>query len=242
MLYGIDVSNHQGLPATYQSAPWYQEASFVIVQAIDPPAPPYPPGVTAEQLRAAKEDGKYAGAYLWLWNGTDPLADMKRKLALIPDDVALDMRLWLDVEDTTVPFDKNRCLQALAVCDDWATRRGLPATGVYSGDWYVNGYMGGWFPPGRVYWKADYSEASVVLTPEVPMRQYTSNPVDKDAMLESEIVSSDTNGTVPTADELLQAMAYIKHDVLGPIRGYKYPKVKAAITEMDRVFEQYGVD
>lgn len=192
-LYGVDLSNHNLGPATYRGQQWYQEAQFVIAQAIDPP-PSYPPGVTAEQLRAAKADGKYIGAYVWLWNSGDFESDIRHKLSTIPADVSLDMRLWLDVEDTGSSFDQQRCLRALEICDKWATAKNLPPTGVYTGQWYINGYMGGWFPPDRMYWMADYSRPPE-LFPSRPLHQYTSNPVDKNAMLESEIVTQGGNVT-----------------------------------------------
>ncbi len=241
MLNGIDISNHQGLPATYRSAAWYQEAQFVIVQAVDPPSPPWPPGVTVEQLRAAQADGKHVGVYVWLWNSGNHVADLASKLALIPGDVKLNMRLWLDVEDTTTPFDQERCLEALDLCDGWADVAGIPMTGIYTGDWYINGYMNGWFPPDRKYWQANYSltqaEAKQAVLLARPMIQYGAQPVDMDVMHESELVNVQPERTVA---DVLQALSYIDHDVLKPLRSYKLAKVVKAVAEIDRVAKQYG--
>lgn len=204
MLKGIDISNHQGPPSAYRNQQWYRDAEFVITQAIDPPAP-YAGwdvgGYTASQLRAAEEDGKYVGVYVWLWNSFSTSAatkaDIAARLALIPDDVPLSMRLWLDMEDTTQdhgPARRQDVLDALEVMDEWAGARGLPPTGVYSGDWYIRGYMDAWFPPDRVYWMADYSldpEPSPTVLPMRPIHQYTSTPVDKNVMLESELVGTE---------------------------------------------------
>jgi Glycosyl hydrolases family 25 len=199
-LYGIDISNHQTM--AYRSTWPYQGADFVIVQAIAPPSPFTGweiGGYTAEQLRAARDDDKAAGAYVWLWNSFSTSAatkaDIASRLALIPDDVPLDMRLWLDMEDTTQdhgPPRQQDVLDALEVMDEWAIDHGLPLTGVYSGDWYIRGYMDAWFPPDRVYWQANYAHtmesAEAALLPARPMIQYTSDPIDQNVMLESEVV------------------------------------------------------
>lgn len=201
---GVDISNHQGPPSAYRGAQWYGDAAFVIAQAIRPPRP-YTGwdvgGYTADQMRAAARDGKYVGVYVWLWNTLDDTAaDIRQRLALIPDDVNLDMRPWLDVEDVqanTGPSRQEDVLTALSVMDEWAFQRGLPATGVYSGDWYIRDYLGGWFPEGRLYWMADYGLPPTVL-PMRPIHQYTSSPIDLNVMLESEIVGS--NAGPPTID------------------------------------------
>lgn len=112
MMRGVDISNLQGPPETYRNQPWYQAAEFVLVQAIEPPAG-YPGhdfidpetgrhGYTGVQLRAAVEDGKKVGVYAWLWNGlADTRGDILRRLGTVPASVKLDIRPWVDVEDTT---------------------------------------------------------------------------------------------------------------------------------------------
>lgn len=204
-LNGIDGSNHQGPPAVYRNQPWYRDAEFTIWQAIAPPSPFAGwevGGYTAEQLRAAKEDGKYVGVYVWLWNSFSTSvatkADIAARLALIPDDVPLDMRLWLDMEDTTQdhgPARQQDVLDALEVMDEWADARRLPTPGVYSGDWYLRGYMDAWFPPDRVYWQANYAldaeGAAGALLPMRPLIQHTSTPADLNVMLDSEIVGTE---------------------------------------------------
>lgn len=112
MLNGCDISNLQGHPDGYRGAQWYRDAEFVIVQAIEPP-PGFPGhdfidpetgkrGYTGVQLRAAKEDGKKVGVYVWLWNGLgDTRGNILSRLATVPDSVQLDMRVWVDVEDTS---------------------------------------------------------------------------------------------------------------------------------------------
>ena len=112
MLQGIDISNLQGAPESYRHLDWYVRAAFVIVRAsgvaevskadvIDAQAgkrAAYP----AAQLRAAVEDGKKVGAYAWLWNGlADTRGNILARFATVPPSVTLDMRPWVDVEDTT---------------------------------------------------------------------------------------------------------------------------------------------
>lgn len=112
MLNGADISNLQGHPDGYRGQQWYIDSQFVLVQAIEPP-PGFPGhnfidpetgkrGYTGVQLRAAVEDGKYVGTYAWLWNGlADTRGNILARLATVPPSVKLDMRPWVDVEDTT---------------------------------------------------------------------------------------------------------------------------------------------
>jgi hypothetical protein len=112
----VDLSNLQGHPDTWPSQPWYpvyQAADAVIVQALEPP-PGFPGhdfidpetgkrGYTGAALRQAKADGKKLGTYVWLWFGlADVRGNILARLATVPDSVQLDMRPWVDVEDTTV--------------------------------------------------------------------------------------------------------------------------------------------
>jgi hypothetical protein len=115
LLKGVDISNLQGHPDTWPSQPWYgvyQEASFVIIQAIEPPLG-FPGhnfidpetgkrGYTGVALRQARADGKSVGVYVWLWNGlADTYGNIRSRLDCVPPSVRLDMRPWVDVEDTT---------------------------------------------------------------------------------------------------------------------------------------------
>lgn len=113
---GVDLSNLQGHPDTWPSQPWYwvyQEAIFVVVQAIEPPAG-FPGhdfidpetgrrGYTGVALRQARADGKLIGVYPWLWNGlADTYGNIMARLATVPPSLQpLDFRPWVDVEDTT---------------------------------------------------------------------------------------------------------------------------------------------
>lgn len=111
----LDVSNLQGHPDTWPSQAWYaryQECAAVVVQAIEPPFG-FPGhdyvdpetgkrGYTAAALRQAQADGKKIGVYVWLWNGlADTGADIRRRLETVPTSITLDMRPWVDVEDTS---------------------------------------------------------------------------------------------------------------------------------------------
>ena len=254
---GIDVSNHNTM--AYRSSLEYINSEFVIVQAINPP-PGYPGhdvgGYTSDQIMAGIDDGKYVGVYVWLWNSFSTSAatkdDIDRRLALIPD-VPLSMRLWLDMEDTTQdhgPARQQDVLDALEVMDAYAIDHDLPPTGVYSGDWYIRGYMDAWFPPGRVYWKADYSlsemGAAASLSVDVPIIQYTSDPIDTNTMLESEV---NVEPPLPPegCDDLVNALAYVCDD-LGDqlLEETKRPTVRKTVVrsivkEMQRVrTEQIG--
>lgn len=248
---GIDVSNHNTM--AYRASQEYADANFVIVQAIYPPAG-YPGhdvgGYTADQILAGIDDGKHVGVYVWLWNSFSSSAatqqDIQSRLDLIPD-VPLSMRLWLDMEDTTQdhgPARQQDVLDALEVMDNYAIEHDLPPTGVYSGDWYIRGYMDAWFPPDRVYWKADYSQnevtAMVNLSTSVPIIQYTSDPLDQNVMLDSEIIS-EPEPAPDGCDDLVNALAYVCDDLgdqlLAETKRTTMRKtvVRAIVKEMQRV-------
>ena len=248
-LYGLDLSNWNTME--YRVLPEYQAADFVIVQSIAPPEPFMGweiGGYTAQQLRAGVEDQKHVGVYVWLWNhfatSAATQADIAARLALIPDDVPLDMRLWLDMEDTNLdhgPARQQDVLDALEVMDEWAIAHDLPLTGVYSGDWYLRDYMDAWFPLERVYWQANYAHtqdsAAEALLPMRPVIQYTSDPIDQNVMLESEIV-----GEVPEdCSQLITALAYVADDLgdqlLAEAKRTNVRKtvVRSIVKEMQRV-------
>jgi hypothetical protein len=258
-LYGADISNHQGPPATYRGQPWYQESQFIIAQAIPRPLPD---GYVGEQLRAAQADGKHCGAYVWLWH--DPTwrmgdgsveDDQRRRLATIPDDVQLDMRLWLDVEDNQstgwkvpIPQRVDDVKRALAVLDEWSAARGLPAAGIYWSDWFISLLFGGQDYFGRRQWKAHYgAPAGSLIHDTCVAHQYTSTPVDQNIMLASEIV---TAGAPPATDPcagLVTALAYLGDDLpprleaamKGKMTAADKTEVLAVAAELRRVREQF---
>jgi hypothetical protein len=87
---------------------------------------------------------------------------------------------------------------ARAAADEWAEQRGLPASGGYSGDWYVNAYLGQQWPDDWLKWWANYGvPAGGLMGGAVVMHQFTSTPVDQDMMLESEIVATDQPSPPP---------------------------------------------
>lgn len=114
----VDLSNLQGHPDSWSSQPWYpvyEAVQAVIVQALEPPSG-FPGhdfidpetgkrGYTGVALRRAVADGKKVGVYVWLWNGlADTKGNIAARLACVPPSVRLDMRPWVDVEDTSSSF------------------------------------------------------------------------------------------------------------------------------------------
>lgn len=261
-LHGIDISNHQGPSAGYRDRSWYQEAQFLIAQAIPRPLPS---GYVADQLRAAQGDGKSVGCYTWLWH--DPSwrmgdqtveDDQKRRLATIPDDVQLDMRLWLDVEDNqstgwnrvTIAQRVDDVNRALAVLDEWSYARGLPEAGIYWSRYFIDLLFGGRDYFGRKQWLAHYGiEPGSLIGGTCVAHQYTSTPVDQNKMLESEIVTT-TPPEVPVEDPcagLATALAYIGDDLSPRLEAAmkgrttlaKKADVRAVAAELRRVREQF---
>jgi len=209
VLSGIDISNLQGPPAVYQGQGWYIDSQFVIVQAIPRPRPN---GLAADQLRAAHEDGKKVGIYCWLWHdpswrlAADVREDQLLRLATVPEDVALDMRAWLDVEDdqsaawaaSGLQVRKDDVLRALEALNEWSAARGLPDAGMYTSRYYADRLLDGWLPNGVKLWLASYGvEPGSLIGGDCVAHQYTSTPIDQDMMLESEIINPDFPGVPP---------------------------------------------
>ena len=255
-LYGLDISNFNGMPAQYRDTAEYQQAEFIIAQAIPRPAPT---GYTGPQLRAAHEDGKYCGIYTWLWHdpswrmGDQSVEDDQRiRLATVPDDVDLDMRPWLDVEDNQstgwqVPIaqrvdDVNR---AFDVLDAWAINHGLPLTGIYWSRYFIDLLFGGvnyW--PDRKQWLAHYGIVpGSLIGGNVVAHQYTSTPVDQNVMLESEIVNGEV--PMPDCDGVINGLAYVADDLGDKLlaeakrpSGIRKTVVRDIVKEMERVRTQ----
>jgi hypothetical protein len=202
MIYGIDISNLQGPPSSYRNQGWYHYAEFVIVQAIQPPYP-YQGwdhtdavtglrGFTGEQLTTAREDGKKVGVYAFLWNTLpNRYADILARFNIVPKGFPLDMRPWVDVEDTAATSVQQRRTATLAAReagDAFAAARGLRPCGGYSGAWYVQDYLDNWWPDGWLRWWADYSKPAGSLLGGLTVgHQFTSNPVDTSVLIESEL-------------------------------------------------------
>lgn len=266
-LSGIDLSNLQGHPDTYRHLDWYVQSQFVIVQGIEPPSG-FPGhdfidpetgkrGYTGVQLRAAKEDGKYVGVYVWLWNGlSDTRGNILARLATVPPSVTLDMRPWVDVEDpanATVASRQQDTIDARKAADDWAASFGLPPSGGYSGSWYQSDYLGGWWPQDWPKWWAAYDIPPGALhggliAGLVVAHQYTSDPVDQNVLLESEIVTQPEPPTDECADlqakveSLVNALGYLGGDVLKPLtRKSAGAYVKTAVEQIRTVCDQQGV-
>lgn len=128
MSLAFDISNYTG-PVTAQMISDFQatQVSKVIVQAVDPPNPPYPPGVTAQQIQACRDAGLEVEAYIYLWNGWPDGVDYALRLL---DNQPIS-RIWLDVEDISAPVTVEGVGTALAKII--ATGR---QTGIYTAKWY----------------------------------------------------------------------------------------------------------
>ncbi len=94
--------------------------------------------------------------------------------------------LWLDVEDVDSErgwpsaWRQQAVERDLDACDAWAEAHGLPPTGIYSGKWYWDQYMGSASFPGRELWDSNYdgqADAAVNFHPyggwtEAAIKQY----------------------------------------------------------------------
>lgn len=264
MMRGVDLSNLQGHPDTWSSQPWYQvylDAQFVIVQGIEPPAG-FPGhnfvdpetgklGYTGEALRRAVADGKHVGVYVWLWNGLDdPYGNIMARLETVPPSVQLSMRPWVDVEDTNGVVDRQDIIDALDAADDWANARGLPEAGIYTGDWYVNGYLGGWIPK-VPQWIANYNgDPGSLIGGMIVAHQFTSTPCDQNEMLDSEIVGAEQPTPPSDVDQawldkkelVVNTLGYVNGDLVTRFRaeanrkyGPRKKEINAITDELERV-------
>jgi hypothetical protein len=163
--FARDFSNytHDAPPDAVQK---YRDAGVtrIITQSIKP-WPQYPPSTTLNHIDTFKPAGFDVQAYVWLWF-TSGVDDINRKLDLIEGKGV--WAVWLDVEDieTVGPTrDSNelrrradivwQCLNAI-----WS--RGY-ATGIYTGKWYWDAYMGGmteFADAGVRLWAAQYGDYS----------------------------------------------------------------------------------
>lgn len=77
---------------------------------------------------------------------------------------------------------------ARAAADEWAAAHGLPPSGGYSGQWFLDGYLFGWWPDGWQKWWASYGiEPGSILGGDIVGHQYTSTPIDQSVFEDSEI-------------------------------------------------------
>ncbi len=83
-------------------------------------------------------------------------------LDLAAEDGHAPRELWLDVEDVDTErgwpaaWRQQAVERDLVACDAWAEAHGLPPTGIYSGKWYWDQYMGAATFPGRELWDSNY--------------------------------------------------------------------------------------
>jgi predicted DCC family thiol-disulfide oxidoreductase YuxK len=254
MLDGIDFSNLQGPPEAYRNQPWYRDAAFGIVQAIPRPSPP---GLTGPQLRALKEDGKYAGIYTWLWDTPSwrmdraVATDQRIRLSTVPDDVQVDMRPWLDLEDNQSAEWQSVSIEqryanadaALEVLDAWAAAHSLPRAGIYTSRYMIDLLYGGWTRfttrfAGRKLWLAHYMDSRGLPEPgsliggDVVAHQYTSTPIDRNKLLESEIIGQEADVPDPQLqaqlaeaikerDAVVNSFGWVAGDLLRPVVSQK---------------------
>ena len=216
-LWGVDTSNLNGDPSTYIHQQPYASSDFVIVQAI-----PRGPTTTAQQLYVGQESGLLLGIYTWLWDtpswrlSPDVITDQSMRLKEVPQDVTLNARPWLDLEDNqssgwqqvTVQQRIDNARRALWTLDQFAGDRKLPPAGVYTSRWYQSLLYGGWDFDGRPLWLANYNRnPGSLLGGQVVGHQWTSTPMDSDVFLESEFIQKGDPMSLNVGQGLRDAMS-----------------------------------
>jgi Glycosyl hydrolases family 25 len=263
LMHCCDVSNYSGPLQPESVIAWRDnnDVGLVIVQAIDPPAG-YPQGVTRQQLQACQDAGVTTDAYFYLWTNSDVRADMRRKLLLL-EGFRIG-RLWLDAEDTAIaPISSRRAAMwaAYQELDLFSANRNLPKAGLYTANWWINGYLGGDASEfkDRPLWLAQYDsveDTNVVTLPSgwtsCAIKQYAGTStlagvgnVDLNVLSAEE--EARVNGTVPPEDDCsscISAVAYMADDLGDKLlaecqrSSVRKTVVRAVVKEMQRVRTQ----
>lgn len=139
MPLAVDVSNYTG-PISPAQAQALRDAGVgrVVVQIVDPP-PGYPPSVFRQQIPVLIDAGLEVETYVYLWlagNTGQQVRDTITKVTPWRD--RLSPRLWLDVEDVSVPEDQDANVRAVQT----AVGACSMSPGVYTAGWYWRPYMG----------------------------------------------------------------------------------------------------
>lgn len=144
-MQAVDISNYTGaIDAAWIAARKAEGVGLFIVETVDPPAP-YPKTQTVNQLLTLRAEKVITDIYDYLW-WSDDYDSISKRLDLA-DGFKL-RRLWVDLECTTKDMPRNPTLRAdhikyaLVRYTDWAAARSM-SVGIYTGKWFVDGYLSG---------------------------------------------------------------------------------------------------
>ena len=151
----VDISNYTGPLDPAQVAALRDNFGLVIVQAVDPPSPPYPVGVTREQVLALQAAGVEVEAYIYLWFD-EPVASVRTRLNLL-NGLGIK-RVWLDVEDAegSMWYTTAQCQDKVRAAVYAIAEYGYEV-GIYTAKWF----WGDWMGPEFSYlplWVAQYDD------------------------------------------------------------------------------------
>ena len=134
---------------------------------------------------------------------------------------------------------------ALTAADQWAAERGLPPSGGYSGKWFIDGYLFGWWPDWHT-WLADYSQpAGELLGGNVVGHQFSSTPIDQSVFEDSEVIVTDEERQQmqATIDGLVSAMGVLCGDALKPLtRKNAAAYVQTYVAQARAIADQFGIN
>ncbi len=177
-----------------------------------------------DQLASAQAAGCTPGGYLWLYGTLGAAGQVADALDLIRRaGVALPI-LWIDCEtykerDRSITYPTQaQALEAVEACESAGQR-----AGIYTGNWFVDGYWGGQVGElaSRPVWLADYNGVPDLNTPspywpaeQVLGHQYQGNPVDLD-VFDSSVTSAGTPPSgQPSYEELQSIIGYLTGDLM----------------------------
>lgn len=221
LVQAIDVSSHQDhdLTALIQQ---YQP-SHVVVKCYQSVEARFQQ-CTLDQMASSQANGCSVGGYVWLYGGLDPAQQITDALAIAAVAGVTLPILWLDLEtykeadgSTTWP-SLEETIAAVEECE----RRGMRA-GLYTGNWFVDGYWGGHVGLLAQYpvWLADYNGVPDLDTPslywppeKILGHQYSGNPIDLDVFDPSVTGVATPTEQPPSYEELQTIVGYLTHDLM----------------------------
>lgn len=227
LVQAIDVSSHQdrdltGIIRQYQP-------SHVVVKCYQTVERKFQQ-CTLDQMASAQANGCSVGGYVWLYGGLDPAQQVADAIAISQAAGVTLPILWLDLEtyheadgSTTWP-SYEETVAAVEACE----RQGMRA-GLYTGNWFVEGYWGGHVGLLAQYpvWLADYNGVPDLNTPspywaadKILGHQYQGNPIDLNVFDPSvTTLDSITPESSPSYEELQTIIGYLTHDLMDGFEG-----------------------
>lgn len=212
-----------------------------------------PQQYSLDQLASAQANGCSVGGYVWLY-GSVPLMQQVGDALDLAERAGITLPiLWIDCETyresngTTTYPTQAQALQAVQACE----ARGVRA-GIYTGNWFVEGYWGGNVGElaSRPVWLAAYDDVATLETPSpywprelVLGHQYDSTPIDQD-VFDPSVTTTDPAPSQPSYEELQTIIGWFSHDLMDGFESEanRHPIRKGQLLALVEMGRQHGLD